>query len=122
MTRETEQFTLVFDGEIAVQIVKRFAEVGEAEGREAVQQFLDMTQGRKVPTLVDLRAPASVTSAARGFFASEEGCSGTTRLALLTSSNVTALAGNLFMRVNRPPVPTKLFTDESQARAWLAGT
>lgn len=119
ITRETEQFVLVFDGKLAIQRVKRFAEVDEAEGREAVASFLEMTAGKRVPTLVDLRAPASVTGKARAFFASQEGCAGTTRLALLTASNVTALAGNLFMRVNRPPVPTRLFTDEDQARAWL---
>ena len=42
-----------------------------------------------------------------------------TARALLVESPVTRVMANFFISINKPPVPTKLFTSEDQAVAWL---
>jgi len=39
--------------------------------------------------------------------------------ALLTYSPISKLVGNLFLKFNKPKFPTRLFTSEEKALAWL---
>lgn len=41
--------------------------------------------------------------------------------AIIAKSFATKLAGNFFIRFNKPPTPTRLFTDEAEAIKWLKG-
>jgi hypothetical protein len=40
-------------------------------------------------------------------------------IALLAASPATQVIANFFLGLDRPDVPTEMFTDEAQARAWL---
>jgi len=40
-------------------------------------------------------------------------------LALITNSSLSKMIAEIFMLVKRPPYPTKLFTNEAEAREWL---
>ena len=40
-------------------------------------------------------------------------------LALITNSEVSQLIANVFLALKRPPYPTKMFTNEKDAKAWL---
>jgi hypothetical protein len=42
-----------------------------------------------------------------------------TSAAFLTESALRSLAGNIFLSLEKPLVPTKLFTDEKKALNWL---
>jgi hypothetical protein len=39
--------------------------------------------------------------------------------ALITGSAVNKTIGNIFLSIDKPLVPTKLFTNEESARQWL---
>jgi hypothetical protein len=39
--------------------------------------------------------------------------------ALITGSGFNRTLGNIFLTIDKPAVPTKLFTDEGKAREWL---
>jgi len=41
--------------------------------------------------------------------------------AIIAKSFATKLAGNFFIRFNKPSTPTRLFTDETAAVNWLKG-
>jgi hypothetical protein len=41
--------------------------------------------------------------------------------ALLIGSPLTRAIGNFFMGLNKPLIPTRLFTSETEALAWLKG-
>ena len=40
-------------------------------------------------------------------------------LALITNSTVSKSIANLFLLLKEPPYPTRLFTDEREAKEWL---
>jgi hypothetical protein len=39
--------------------------------------------------------------------------------AILIDSSVSRVVGNFFLGINKPAVPTKLFTNEKEAVKWL---
>ena len=45
----------------------------------------------------------------------------TEAMALLIKSPVSKVLGNIFLGINKPPYPTKLFTDKEEAIKWLKG-
>ncbi|MGI5133036.1 hypothetical protein ACQEVB_39985 [Pseudonocardia sp. CA-107938] len=72
--------------------------------------------GRERPLLVDMAGTAALTRDARMTFSRR--CSAS-RIALLGSSPVDRVIANFALGVSGVPVPTKFFTSESLAVAWL---
>lgn len=70
-----------------------------------------------VPVLVDMRYLSKVDRAAREHFTSPEAQA--TAVALLVASAVSKVVANFIIRVQRMPVPVRMFTDEASAVAWL---
>lgn len=117
---ESECWETWKEGDLTVQKIKRYATIDAQSARDSLAHIADLNKGGRYPLLVDLREPASVSSEARAIFAGEEAALSNTRVALVQGSTVTALAGNLFVKLNRSKVETKIFTDETAARKWLA--
>jgi len=64
----------------------------------------------------------SITREARAFFASGEAAKAWSAVALLSRSSVTTMMANIYFAVfGGQNVPTKLFTEEAEAIAWLKG-
>jgi hypothetical protein len=75
-----------------------------------------------VPTLVEPGNIKELTREARTFFAeSPENQAVASKVALMVESPATRIIGNVFLRVSKPRIPTKLFQDREAARAWLRG-
>lgn len=72
------------------------------------------------PLLANVISVKSSTKAARDFFASEKGCEGISAAAMIINSPVGSMIGNFYLRISRPLRPSKLFTDETEAKKWLA--
>jgi hypothetical protein len=87
--------------------------------REVVRAQVAAAAGAKRATLADLRGMLSADREARQLGAGSEASEVTSCMALVIGNPVTRLLGNFFMRVTNPIYPTKLFTDEAAARAWL---
>jgi hypothetical protein len=62
---------------------------------------------------------ASITPEARDFSASQEVYRNAIAKAIVVRTIAHRLIGNFFIRFNRPPAPTLIFTDETEALAWL---
>lgn len=71
------------------------------------------------PILTDISAPHDTAPGMRRHGASEATRQTTLKLGLLVRTPVSRMLGNAFMAAKRPPFPTKLFTDEESAIAWL---
>ena len=71
------------------------------------------------PLLVNIRGVKNSTKEVRDFLASPKAAERVTVTALLIDSMVSATIGNFFMRISKPAVPTKIFTDEEEAIKWL---
>ena len=86
----------------------------DAHANVKASEHLNPDQRR--PLLVDLRPMRGIEREARAYYSSLRSI---TARALLVESPVTRVMANFFISINKPPVPTKLFTSEDQAVAWL---
>lgn len=84
--------------------------------REAMAMVDEVNGGRERPLLVDMTGTATLTRDARMVFT--EKCSAST-IALLGRSAVDRVIANFALGVSAPPVPTRFFTSEPAAVAWL---
>lgn len=98
-------------------------DISEAEAWEHVGILQEMTGKKPTPTIIDLRAPAirAHKLEVRNIYAGPHSKEYMACLALLIRSPMSSLIGNLFIRISRPPYPTKLFTSEPDAIAWATG-
>lgn len=88
--------------------------------KDIVELRLKVTEDFKpYPFLVNIRDVKNSTKEVRDFLASKKAAERVTVTALLIDSMVSAAIGNFFMRISKPPVPTKIFTDEGEAIKWL---
>jgi len=76
------------------------------------------TKGKSYALLIDMKGIKSVTTEARKYMASV-GALHVKAGALITGSQLNRTLGNIFLAIDKPPIPTKLFTDEQKARQWL---
>jgi hypothetical protein len=70
--------------------------------------------------IVNMSNVKHITKEAREYLASEIGCSKVKCCAIIISSEVTKIIANFFVRINKPLVPTSIFTSEEKARQWLS--
>lgn len=83
-----------------------------------VNSRLRFSKGVSYPLLVSLKGVRSVNKEARDYLA-EDGSRLITAGALLINSPLTKILGNIFLRINNPSSPARLFTDEAEAITWL---
>jgi len=88
--------------------------------RAVVESRIYFAKGRSFPLLVDMRGIKSTTREARTYLATI-GCTLVTAGALITGSVFNRTLGNIFLTIDKPLVPSKLFTSEDKARTWLSG-
>lgn len=86
--------------------------------KSCVEGRIFFSKGKSYPLLIDMRGIKSVTKDARTYLASI-GATLVTAGALITGSPLNRTIGNIFLTIDKPPVPTKLFTSEQKARQWL---
>ncbi len=102
-------------------IIARFragAEVTLDDARANVALCLQRNAGRR-PLLVDLREVRTQTAEARAYLAGPEGLRVSQAVGLLIGSPVSRVVDNLYLGLNKPAIPTRLFTSEEEAQAWL---
>jgi hypothetical protein len=119
--RETRTARFAFDGQLMHATFRAEAEVSLADAREHLDLMRELTQGRPVRVMVDLRQVRSQQREARALYGSEESCLYTACCALLVASPLSRVVGSFFLGLNRPLYPTRLFSSEPEARDWLAG-
>lgn len=89
----------------------------EEHARENVEALFSLIRGRPLPVLVDIRAAGTTSPEARRVYATE--IHNTPAQAVLVDSAFTRMVAGLFVRLSRPKIPTRLFTSEEEATAWL---
>lgn len=88
--------------------------------KSAVSYRLENYGNKDHPLLIYSNKIKHITKDAREYLASEEGCQKIKCCAIITNSIVTRVIANFFLQINKPLVPTRLFTDEVSARKWLS--
>jgi hypothetical protein len=96
-------------------------QIGLEEARKVIHAISVMCGGKVTPALVDVTQVTAIDRQARLYFAGEETAKVEAAAALLIGSPLTRAIGNFFMGLNKPLIPTRLFTSETEALAWLKG-
>ena len=84
-----------------------------------VEKRLKFTGGEECVLLIKNQNLTSMSKDARDYLGSSEGVLGLIAIAILTETILKEFLINFFLRVSRPPFPTRMFKDESKAKAWL---
>jgi len=84
-----------------------------------VGKRIRISKGRTYPALVDFCQIQYITKVAREYFAKGDGIRYLNSGAFLVKSQVQTIFINFFLMINKPVLPTKLFTDRQEAINWL---
>jgi len=87
--------------------------------KEMIEDRIRFSGGVTMPILVDIRGLASVDTLSRKYFVSPRALEYTMSGALVVESMISKLAGNIYITVDKPAVPMKLFTNKDKAITWL---
>ncbi len=109
------------DGIVRLIYILDNTELTRADAEENIVAIAKAGGGRKRLLLADIRKIKSADRESRVFSASAAAVKVITALAIFISSPVGKVLGNIFMRINNPPYPTRLFTSEAEAIEWLKG-
>lgn len=84
-----------------------------------VSERVRLCRGTAFPVLSDIRRIKHVDKEARAYLAKSESTVFIRAGAFLVSNQLQKLLGNFFILIDKPEIPTRLFTDEAEALAWL---
>ena len=90
-----------------------------ADAEENVRATAVLTEGRRMPLVLDARQAKKITREAREYYTGPKNAEVVMATAMIIGSSVGKIIGNFLIRVNRPPFPFRLFSDEDSAYAWL---
>ena len=103
-------------------IVRVLPAQGMTEDLDTTTEMLaagrELLAGRRVPLLYDSRPLRAITVAAQRELVKRSG-ELISALALVMSSPIHRAAAKVFLRALRTPVPTRVFSGEAEALAWL---
>jgi hypothetical protein len=90
-----------------------------ADAVEAVATTWRVAGERRRGVLVDMRGIRAQSREAREYFITEEVAQRLAAVALLIESPVSRIIGSFFLRMGTHRIPTRLFSNEGAAEAWV---
>jgi hypothetical protein len=108
------------DGVLTVRI-RNGAHQTLTDAQQNLGAALDERAGQRRPILIDIREAQPLEAEVRHYYSGQVLVDGFSALALLVdASPLGRMIGNVYLRVARPGIPTRLFTQPTQAHEWLA--
>lgn len=117
----TQHISLGEDGIVRMRMQPGVFDLELADAKEVIAAVASLCGGVRHPALVDLRGVRSMSRDCRKYFAGPETASAEAAVALIVESPIARAIGNFFMGLNKPLMPTRLFTSEDDALVWLRG-
>ncbi len=116
---ENQHVQLWIEDGIVHGIYKKNCIITLEAAKEIVALRLQLQAGKLYPGLAYMLEGNSVyTPEARKYLATE-GYAGATKVALVTTSLMKAVIANIFIAIDKPLKPTKLFASKEKALQWL---
>ncbi|MBX0332542.1 hypothetical protein K3G39_04750 [Pontibacter sp. HSC-14F20] len=116
---KTNCLELYLKGGILYCIYNEIRELNLDNARECVQDRLNYIGEQVYPSLFDITRVKNSTKEARDYLANE-GNAGVAASAILVSSPMVKMAANIYIHVNKPKNPTRMFTNKEEAVQWLS--
>lgn len=93
-----------------------------ADAKENLALAVSETRGTRRPLLIDIRRARPLDADARHHYSGQTLVEAFSALALLVeASPFGRMFGNVYLRIAKPGIPTRLFSDETEAAEWLNG-
>jgi hypothetical protein len=99
------------EGGLVIVRIRDGAEQSLSDARENLSVAVSQTRGQRRPLLIDIRRAQPLDADARHHYSGQTLVERFLALALLVDASP----------LGRPGIPTRLFSDEGQAVAWLNG-
>jgi hypothetical protein len=115
---EVDRQWLGEDGILYVEILPN-AEMTLANAQQSTETFKQVTGGKKRPLLIDISRQKSMSREAREHKAGKAVENDVLALALVMTSPVGKVLGNLYYSLSKPSFPVRLFTSKNEAVEWL---
>jgi hypothetical protein len=107
---------------ILIVRIRKGARQAPADALENLDVTSALAAGQRRPLLVDITGSPPLDAETRHLYSGQSLAAGFTALGLLVErSALGPMMGNIYLRVARPGIPTRVFTSEDDARHWLAG-
>lgn len=106
------------DGIVEI-VFKKSSNIGVVECKEMIETYRANLEPKKYPLLHVIEDFVNIEKSAREFSATEEGLSFSKAEAYVMNSLAHKLLANFYMKVDKPSVPTKFFTNKTEAEDWL---
>lgn len=87
--------------------------------KEIVASRIAFMEGNDMPILILNQGIIKMDKDARDYLASAEGIKGLKCAAILINSNFISITVNFFLKVTKPKLLVKTFTDKEEALNWL---
>jgi hypothetical protein len=87
--------------------------------KSGLDERVRMSAGSSYPMLSDMRKIKHFDKEARAFLAKPESTVLISAGAFLVNNQLQKVLGNFFILIDKPEIPSRLFTDEADALAWL---
>lgn len=104
---------------IGYQVYKPGLEITIDIARQMVIKRVEAFNGVARPVFVDIRNLVSIDGESRKYFASKEAGQLILAGAIYMNNPITKWFGNVFLTLDRPQPPARLFTDRNKALNWL---
>jgi hypothetical protein len=117
---ETEAVFFEMDEGILIATYKPHVKITLKQAKAIVEQRLLFIDNTPRPTLVFNSGTLKADKSARDFFSSEDGVAGIKCAALMVNSNFSSLMLTFFLKITKPKLLVKTFTDKKEALTWLS--
>lgn len=108
---------------VVVTAIREGATQSLGEARDNLTATIELCAGTRRPLLVDISRCQPLEPEVRHFYSGEILVESFTALALLIeASPLGTMMGNVYLRIARPGIPTRLFTKRASAIQWLLET
>ncbi|MDF2447967.1 MAG: hypothetical protein K0R26_471 [Bacteroidota bacterium] len=119
-TFDTRSFVMTIYDDLLIEFkIKKNIILQESDVWESRDLSVNYLPGKKFFVLFEGEEGADVSGDARRAGASEEYTKHVAALALFSNKMHEIIIGSLFLKINRPKVPTKFFDNRDEAVLWL---
>jgi hypothetical protein len=115
---KTPYVSLWMEGNIIVGLYEE-VHIDLAIAKEIVQERIRVFGTEERMAIIELRGAVSFTKEARDYLGSKEACVGVNKFALIANSPITITLGNFYLKITKPPVRTRIFSNKEDAKKWL---
>lgn len=116
---DTPYYVMYLEHGIIHQVYKPDLIITVEIAKQMVSHRLEITKNITRPVFVDVRNLVAINAASRKYLAGEMAVKYVSAGAIFLDNYLHYLAGTVSIKIDKPTVPSKLFTDKEKALQWL---